>query len=102
MLGARAQDTALTTMPLAQSPSYVCTFGNGGAYGTAPCVQYIVEVSTARLGGGVFIYQVTGNPVDVSQLSQVTAAAGTVAGTSVQELLPNNAGGTFTLAVTRP
>lgn len=86
----------------ATSPSYVCPFGNGGTANTSPCTQYIVEVSTARIGGGVFIYQVTDNPVDVSTLNEVTAAAGTISGTSVQEPLPNNGGGTFTLAVTQP
>lgn len=95
--------TALNHPVHAQSPApnYVCTFGNGGIGNTSPCTQYIVNVSSARLGGGVFVYQVQSSPVDVSTMSVLTGTAGTISATSVQEPTPNNAS-TFTLSVVQP
>lgn len=87
----------------ATSPAYTCPFGNGGVGSTYPCVQYIVEISTARLGGGINVFLVKSNPVDVSTLDEVMATTGSLSsGASVQEPLPDNQGGTFTISVSKP
>jgi hypothetical protein len=86
-----------------ESPAYTCQFGNGGTSNAFPCAQYIVEVSTQRLGGGgVIVYQVTSSPFDVRGSNISTVAGGGISGTSVQALLPNSTTNTFTLAVSQP
>jgi len=84
------------------SPSYVCGFGPGGNNSTSPCVQYIVEVSTARLGGGAIIYQVTDNPFPVDGSNILLVAASQIQDTHTQQPLPNNLGDTFTIAISKP
>ena len=84
------------------SPAYTCQFGNGGTSNIYPCAQYIVEVSPARLGGGVMIYQVTDTPFPVNGANVSTVAGGTLSATSVQALVPASSTSTFTLAVSQP
>jgi hypothetical protein len=84
------------------SPAYTCQFGNGGTSNVYPCAQYIVEVSPARLGGGVMIYQVTDTPFAVNGANVSTVAGGTISATSIHALVPGSSTDTFTLAVSQP
>jgi hypothetical protein len=84
------------------APAYVCGFGPGGNNSTSPCTQYIVEVSTARLGGGAIIYQVTESPFAVDGANIRLVAASQISDTHTQQPLPNNNGDTFTIAISKP
>lgn len=80
------------------SPSYGCETGAGGASYSGDCTQYIVAISSARLGGGVWVYQVQSNPVDIASLDEVLTQTNYG---SAQYFKPSSSS-TFTLAVTQP
>lgn len=83
------------------SPSYNCNVGNGGSDPVADCVQYIVEVSSQRLGGGTYIYQVTSSPFAVNTGNISMVASGGVGNASTQQLIPNQTN-TMTISVSKP
>lgn len=80
------------------SPSYSCFDGND-LY-VSPCVQYVIEFSPARLGGGAWIYQMQ-TPFDLNgnTNAQIVASGSTA---SVQALQPNSQTNTITVSIDKP
>jgi hypothetical protein len=85
------------------SPAYVCNEGPAGANNGYPCAQYIVAVAPQRLGGGIFIYQIQDQQVDVRTLNAPLVTSGSVNdGASIQVLQPGSDTKTVTITVGNP
>lgn len=85
------------------SPTYTSDSGNGGENAVSPACQYLVVVSPARLGGGVFVYQMQQPlPINGNPNAQLVASGGFAHGASVQAFQPGSTEETVTLEVSEP
>lgn len=84
------------------SPSYTSDCGWEANQTCAPSVQYVIVMSSARLGGGAWIYQMQ-QPIPLNGTPGVQAvAAGGESNLSIDTMLPSPKTTTATISILAP